>query len=321
MPRIIKRTVILLKIETTPGVDAVPTGAANAMYVADLTITPLDATNIELNYVRPYFGASESLVGPASIKCSFKVYLGGSGTAATAPAWGQALQAAAMAETLGLTVPNRVEYQTVSDLLKTVTIYWYDDGVLHKLLGAFADLELMANSGEAPAYKFSFTGIDGGISAATNPATVLTAWKTPPPVTKATVTDLTFGCTYSAGALVGGTQMSSKGLSLSFGHQVAFNALLSNETVVLTDRKVSGKIMVDLTAAQEVANMALVKANTLQGLGFIVGSVSGNRTLHFMPAVQLIKPTKEDFNGQRLIGYELRVLPVSGNDEYRCVSL
>lgn len=321
MPRLIRKTVILVKVETTPGVDAVPTGAANAMQVSELSITPLDAANIDLNYVRPYFGSSESLVGTASIKCSFKVFLAGSGTAATAPAWGQVLQAAALGETLGLTVPNRVEYQVVTDLLKTVTIYWFDDGVLHKLFGAFANVQMMANSGEAPAYKFDFIGTDGGISALANPTAVLSAWKTPPPVTKANVTDITLGCTYSAGALTGGTVVNSKGLTLDFGNQVAFNPLLTNETVVLTDRKMTGKIMLDLTAAQEVAFMANVKANALQGLGFAVGTVAGNKTLHFMPAVQLINPTKQEFNGQRLIGYDLRILPVSGNDEYRCVSL
>ena len=321
MSRLIKKTVILVKIETTPGVDAVPTGAANAMYVSELSITPLNATNIDLNYVRPYFGGSDSLVGTASVKCSFKVYLAGSGTPGTAPAWGQALQAAALAETLGLTTPARVEYSPVSDLLKTATLYWHDDGVLHKLLGAFANVQLMAEVDQAPAYKFDFTGIYGGISAVANPTAVLSAWKQPPPVTKATVTDLNFGCTYAAGALAGGTLMSSKGLTLDFGNQVAFSPLLSSEQVVLTDRKIVGKIMLDLTAAQEVTFMASVRSNALQGLGFIVGNVPGNMTLHYMPAVQLVNPSKQDYNGQRLIGYDLHVLPVAGNDEYRCVSL
>ena len=83
MARLIRKTVILAKVETTSGTDAVPTGALNAMQVSDLSITPLDANNIELPYIRAFFGAGESLVGSASVKCSFSVNLAGAGTAAT----------------------------------------------------------------------------------------------------------------------------------------------------------------------------------------------------------------------------------------------
>jgi hypothetical protein len=47
MPRYIKNTLITAKIETTPGTDAVPTGAANALLVSEMSITPLDAQNID----------------------------------------------------------------------------------------------------------------------------------------------------------------------------------------------------------------------------------------------------------------------------------
>ena len=321
MARIVKRTVVLAKIETTSGTDAVPTGAANALQVADFSITPLDAKNVDLNLIQPYFGASPSLVGTASVKCSFSVYLAGSGTAATAPAWGQLLIACANAETTGLLTPNRVEYLPQTDTLKTATIYYYDDGVLHKLLGCFGNVKLSAKSGEAPKLSFDFVGLDGGVTAVANATAVLTAWKTPVAITKANVVDVTIGCTYAAGALVGGTVYNSTGISLDWGNKVDFVPMLTNEQVILSDRSITGSLELDLTAAAEVTQMAAVKANTLQGVGFTIGTATGNKILLHMPNVQLINPKKAENTGMRLIGFDLRALPAAGNDELRIVSL
>ena len=174
MSRLIKKTVILVKVETTTGTDAVPTGVANAIQASDLQITPLDASNIDTNIINPWFGNSPSLVGTASVKCSFSVLLAGSGTAATAPSWGALLLGCGNAETTGLTAPARVEYLPITDTLKTVTIYWYDDGLLHKLLGCFGNVSLSAKSGEAPRLKFDFVGVDAGVSATANATATLT---------------------------------------------------------------------------------------------------------------------------------------------------
>jgi hypothetical protein len=321
MARIAKKTVVLVKVETTSGTDAVPTGAANAIQVMDLDITPLDASNIDTNPITSYFGGGVQLVGTASVKCSFSVLLAGAGTAATAPAWGALLLACGNAETTGLLTPNRVEYLPATDALKTVTIYWYDDGLLHKLLGTFGNVKLSAKSGEAPKLTFDFVGLDGGVSATANATAVLTGWKVPVGVTKANVTDINLGCTYSAGALSGGVAYNSTGFTLDFGNQISFAPMLTTEQVVFGDRDVVGTLSLDLTAAQEVTQMAAVKANTLQSVGFVLGTASGNKIMLHMPNVQLINPKKEEFNGMRLIGFDMRVLPLTGNDELRIVSL
>lgn len=321
MPRLIKKTVILAKIETTNGTDAVPIGASNAMQVLNLSITPLDAKTVDVAAITPWFGGSQQLTATASVKCSFSVMLAGAGLAATAPAWGSLLLGCANSETTGLVTPNRVEYLPATDLLKSLTIYWYDDGVLHKLLGCFGNVKLSAKSGEAPMLTFDFVGLDAGVSATANATAVLTGWKTPAPVTKANVTDILIGCTYSLGALAGGVSYNSTGLTLDWGNQVAFAPMLTTEQVVLTDRDVKGSMSLDLTAAQEVAMMATVKANTTTGVGFVIGNTSGNKIMLHAPAVQLLNPKKEDFNGMRLIGYDMHLNPVAGNDEIRIISL
>jgi len=319
MSRYIKNMLVLAALEATTGQDALPTGAANAILVSEATITPLDAQNIDRSLIRGTFGASEQLVGPASIKANYTVELAGSGTAGTAPAWGKLLQMCGCAEGL-LTTPARVEYTPVSTGQRSGTQYYYDDGALHKMLATMGEFTLSAKAGERPVFKIDWTALDGGISAATDTGSYQ-AWKKPVAMTKANVIDITLGCTYTAGVISGGTQYSSTGLEMKAGNQVQFDALLGTETVDITDRESTGSLELDLTAAQEVALMALVKANTTQSLAITIGLTSGNKIIFFAPAVQLLAPKKVDRNGKRLIGYDLRFMPVNGNDEWRIVAM
>lgn len=316
MSRYIRQTVILAKPETVYGQDAVPTGAANALLVSDMTITPLDAQNIPRELVRGHFGASEELVGTASVRCSFTVEMAGSGDAGIAPAWGNLLLGCAFAEAV-LEDPDRVEYLPITDNLKSLTIYYHDAGVLHKLLGAMGTVKIGAKVGARPTLQCEFTGLDGGVTAVANPASTLSAWKTPVAMTRANVVDITLGADYAAGALSGGTVHASTGLELDFGNAVNHTPMLSSETVDITDRNVSGSMELELSAAQEVAFMASVKSNTTRSLALTIGTASGNKVILHAPAVQMINPRKVDLNGKRLIGFDLRLVPVAGNDELR----
>jgi len=320
MPRLIKNTIVTAKVQTTAGADAAPTGAANAVLMSEGSITPLDAQAIDRSLIRGYFGGSEQLVGPASVKLTYAVELAGSGVAGTAPAWGQLLQGCAVAEGM-LTTPARVEYTPVSTSLKMLTQYYYDDGALHKLLDSMGNCTLSAKVGERPMLRFEWTGLDGGIAVAPNATGVFTPWKKPVAMTKANVIDITLGGTYAAGALSGGTVYNSTGLELNFGNVVNFSAMLSTETVDISDRQSTATLELELTAAQEVAMMASVKANETQALGFTIGTATGNKVLVFAPAAQLTNPRKSELNGKRLIGFDVRLVPVNGNDEWRIVVL
>jgi len=320
MSRYIANTAILAKAETTPGTDAVPTGAADACLVSNVSITPLDAQMVDRKLIQGFFGTSQQLLTTANVKFSYAVELAGSGTAGTAPQWGDMLLGCACAEA-SLTAPVRVEYTPVSTALKTLTHYWYDDGVLHKALGCMGNAKLSAKIGDVPRLSFDWIGLDGTASAASNPALTQTAWKVPPVMNKASVIDITLGCTYATGALTGGTAYNSTGLEIDFANKVNFTPFLSTESVDITDRDSSGSMELNLTAAQEVALLAMVKANTLTSIGFTIGTTAGNKFILYFPAVQLLKPTKKEVNGVRTCAYELKLTPLVGNDEFRIVCL
>ena len=92
---------LLAKIELSYGVDATPTGAANAILLkGNPTLTPMELTSVERDVLRPFFGNAEIL--PSSIfgKLDFEVEAAGSGTAGVAPAWSPLMRGCGLSETI-----------------------------------------------------------------------------------------------------------------------------------------------------------------------------------------------------------------------------
>ena len=313
MPRYVRNSAILAKIEVTEGTDSVPTGVANALLVSDQTIDPLTAQNVDRDLVRNYFGASEQLVGTAYVEVGFTVELAGSGVAATAAPWGALLVACGFLESG--TVTWKQYAPDTPALQKSATIYYFDDGALHKLLGAKGTVKLGMGIGNRPTLQFSFLGIDGGVTAVANPATTLTGWKTPLVITNPNTGDVKFGGAHASGLITGGVSYTSQGLDLDVGNNVQYTPLLGGDFIDITARSVTGSLALDLTAAQEVTFMASVKANTLQAISLEHGTVAGAIVGVHLAAAQLINPKKTVVNGRRLIGFDLRSVPVAGNDD------
>lgn len=318
--RPIRNTVILAKIESTYGTDATPTGASDALLVSEVSINPLVAQNVSRDLVRGYLGGSEQLVGTAYVEVSFSIEFVGSGTATTAPAWGKLLKACGMVETLQTA---SVDYTPDSTPTDSLTIFYYLDGQLHKLLGARGTFQLAMGIGERPLLKFRFVGKDGGLTAASNASPTLTAWKTPLVVTDTNTADMVFGAlTYTAatGIISGGTAYTGKGLQFDFGNNVQFQPLVGAESIELNGRECSASVSLDVTAAQAVTWMTELKANITTGIGLTHGTTAGYTTAVHMPVVQRVNPSVDDFNGNILHAYQLRVLPSTGNDEVRIIS-
>lgn len=320
MPRYTRNTVILAKSEATYGTDIVPTGA-EAMLTSKPQITPLAANNVNRDVLRGFMGGSEQLVGSSHVECSFDVELVNGGTAGTAPAYSALLKACGLAELA--TALIRVDYTPISSAFSSASLYWYDDGLLHKILGARGDVDFKMTSGGIPVMSFKFKGLYLAPTAASNATPTTTGFKTPLVVNEANTADVTLGATHTvliAPALTGGTAYPSLGLEWSLGNKVEFIPLLGGESVEITDRDASGKVQLELTAAQEATFMGTVAAATLTSVGLIHGTAAGSKSLIFLPQVQLINPTKSEQGGKRMVSFDIRIVPSSsGNDEMRLV--
>lgn len=317
MARLIRNTAILAKIETTPGLDAAPTGTANALLISNATFA-YSYNNVDRDLMRGFMGASEQLSGTRFVTANFEVEISGSGTAGTAPAWGPLLLGCAMAEVTNVAY---VEYTPVSTGLKTLTIYYHLDGLVHKMTSCMGTVEIAMGEGERPLFKFAFTGVDGGTVTAANPTQTLTAWKTPLVIMDQNTGDIKLGATYAAGVISAGTVHISRGLTLQLGNDVKSIALLGGQSVDITNRATTGSVQLELSAAQEVTLMTAVNDNTLTSLSFEHGTVAGAKIVLFAPSVQRTNPSHVDYEGRAHMSLDLRLLPIVGNDELRIVSM
>lgn len=320
--RRLKKTVILAKSEgANYGIDAAPV-AANAVLVSNVSINPFNASYVDRSVVRPYLGASEQLPGDENVEISFDVELVGAGTVATAPAYNDLLLACAFAG--AATTGIRYDYTPVSDSMGSATLYWYDDGLVHKALGCRGNVVFKLNAEAKPVMSYRFIGIYVTPTAVSTPTGISYTSYKPPQAIKAGVTSaLVVGGTHStsvAPAIATGTTYPSLGLEVDMGLDVNHAPLVGQETVDVTDRQAVGKVTLDLTAAQEAAFMADVEAATLRTVGLVHGSVANNKVMLWLPSCQFVNPQKVDRKGKRLVSFDLRCVPVSGNDEVRLVT-
>ena len=151
-----RKAVILAKIQPTPGVDAVPTAAADSVLCSVPQVTP-EGEKIIRDFVRSSLSPMGHVIGIKSVNLKFDVELKGSGTAGTAPEIGPLLRACGLDETI--VESTSVEYTPISEGFEMVTIYFYRDGLLHKLLDARGTFSLDLSVGQYGVLAFDFTGI------------------------------------------------------------------------------------------------------------------------------------------------------------------
>lgn len=319
MPRFLRNTVILLKAESAYGTDSSPTGT-NAMLVSNVSINPLNAQNVPRELITGYMGGFENLVGNRFVECGFDIELVGGGTPGTAPAWSAALKACGFAETASSGV--RVDYTPKSSSFDSATIYWHDDGLLHSIVGARGDVTFSMPSGGRPVMSYRFKGLYALPTTASNPTPTLTGFKVPQVVADANTGDLVLGGTHAttgAPAISSGTSYPSLGLEATPGNSVDHIPLLGGESVEITNRNGSARMQLELTATQEASLMGSVAAATLTAVGLTHGTTAGYKSLLWLPQVQLVNPTKQDVSGRRMVGFDGRLVPSTGNDELRLV--
>lgn len=302
-----KRT-ILAKTEVTYGVDPTPTGAANAILVRNLSITPLSAENVSRDLVRPYLGASEQLIASKYVGCEFEVEMAGSGAAGTAPAYGPLLLACGFTETI--VAVTSATYAPVSASFKSATIYYNVDGVLHKITGARGNVEMTINTNQIPVFKFTFTGLYNAPTDTVAPSVVYTAFQTP----------LAANTTNTTGFSLFSYSAAMESLSLNMGNAVTYRSLIGAEDVLMTDRQVSGSVVFEAPTIATKDFFSIALASALGALDITHGTTAGNKVQITSSRVDISNPTYSESNGIQMLNVPLTLVPsTSGNDEISIV--
>lgn len=299
-----KRT-ILAKIETTYGTDPTPTGAANAILVKNLSVTPQEVTLVSRDTVRPALGNFQNIAAAIYAKVDMEVEIAGSGTAGTVPGYGVLLRACGLSETISAGVS--VIYQPISSAFESATLYFNVDGVLHKMTGARGTVSMSLTIFGIPTYKFSFTGIYSAVTDTAAPTVTLTAFQAPLAVNNTNTTGLTLHG-YASAVL--------SDLSLDLGNTVVYRSLVGGtQQVLLTDRKAMGSATIEATTVAAKDWWTASQNATLSTLAITHGTVAGNKVAFTAPAVQISKPTYSEKDMVQMLQMGLILVPSTSNDE------
>lgn len=298
-----KRT-ILAKIESSYGVDPTPTGAANAILVRNLDVSPLNGDVVPRDNIRPFLGNFDQLVASTNVACTFEVELAGAGTAGSAPAYGPLLKACGMAETLNAL--TSAVYAPVSASFASVAIYVNVDGVLHKILGARGTWEIMITAKGIPYLRFSFVGLYSTPTDSAAPVVDYAAFQAPLVANTANTTAFSFD----------GFSGLLQSLSMNLGNEVVHRELIGSETVNITDRKAAGTMVIEAPLMASKNFFTFAETGDTGALSILHGSAAGNKVQIDAPRCSIGNPSYSDDNGVQMLTLAFSAVPSSaGNDE------
>lgn len=304
MPLYERKSAILAKIETVYGTDSVPTGAANAILVENLSVTPLKQDLVERKGIQAYFGNRQSIEAGAAVEVGFDVEIAGSGAAGTAPAYAPLLRMCGMAETI--VAVTSAAYNPISAAFEAGTIYFHADGILHKALGCRGSVSLKLNAKVIPVYSFKFTGLYSPVTDVALPAQTLTAFQTP----------LTVNNTNTTGFAIHGYAGVLSDFTADLGNTVVHRQVVGSESVLITDRNVTGKLTIEAVLVATKDFFGIAKACTLAALTITHGTVAGNKVKIDAAKVQLMNPSYSEQDGVKMLNLDLKFVPgATGNDD------
>jgi hypothetical protein len=306
MALLLRKRLILIETEATYGTDPTPTGA-DAVLVRDLNITPQQSDVVNRDVVRPYLGASQQLLANTRVECTFSVELAGSGTAGTAPAYGKALLACGLSETI--VASTSVTYAPVSGSFGSVTIYYNIDGLRHKVTGARGTFSINAAVGEIPTIDFTFTGVYNAPDDSALPSATY-ANQANPLIFKNGNTS-SFQLLSYAGAL--------QSFSFDLGNSLVYRELVGGtKEVLLTDRSATGSTTIEaISIATKNYFAAALTDTTLGNLDFTHGTVAGNIVDFASTKVDIGDVSYGDQDGIAMLTIPYTCVPsTSGNDEF-----
>jgi hypothetical protein len=300
MPRSIRKSIILLKLEATPGTDAAPTNTDDAVlfHVQNLSCN-IEQQFAERDVVNGNFATPDQLPYTRRGTITFTVDAAGSGTAGTAPALGPLFQAVGMAETVS--AGANVVYNEIADNLKTATIWCYWDGELRKFKFCTGNMTADFSVGTVPTFTFTFQGLVTSVTAASNPVPTLTDWKRPVAVGPANTSALTLGGTYAAGAISGGSPFNFKTLTFDLGNDVQFDELCTAETVGIYGRNSTLTVVLDLSVAEEVQKYADMNSGTTATVGFTHNGANAGSIIMPFFGKGVITGIQDNVDGNKLL--------------------
>jgi hypothetical protein len=305
MPKFSRKQGLVAKLETTYGVDAAPTGAANAILVSNMRLRPLTQQLQERDISRPWLGHSASIQVASWKTLEFDVEVAGAGAAGTAPKYGPLLLGCGFVQTLNAGVS--AVYTLKSDTFDSLTLWTEYDQVLHKMIGARGTVMCMLDARSVPKFRFAMTGLFVPVEDGTLTGVSYTGWVKPLAVNN----DNTTVSLHGYAAVV-------DKLTVDLKNDTPYRNMVGTESVEITNRLPEGSITFENTSLADKNWWTSIAANTAGVLEVQHGSAAGNIVEFEAPSAVIQEPDFEDVDGIQMLAARLKLEPTEGgggNDE------
>ncbi len=158
MVQLTRQTVVLAKLETTAGADALP-DATNVINCFDVDVNPVIGKAERMQY-KPTIGVGQSIPTTREAEVTFKTYLQSTPADETAPEIGVLWQGVGFQEVAyqDANLVTHYKYTPISTGHKTLTIYVYKGGWLHKVVGSMGNCVINAQVNDLPVVEWTFKG-------------------------------------------------------------------------------------------------------------------------------------------------------------------
>lgn len=298
------RKVLLAKLESPSGTDAVPTVGADEIEVLSLSVLP-KFEKIERRPLRASLSPRPIKKSKKVWELEFEVELKGSGTPGVAGRLAALFKACAHAETTE--AGSSMLYKPAS-ACSTLTFYAYEDGLLKKCVGAMiTGAVLNIEHGKIATIKFK----------AKSKYALPTDAALPTPTYEATEGVVAEGCNFA----ISGYQGVFRSLSIDLAPQTvdrgSINAAGAIEGIGYGGRKPTGKLVMEavLRATEDVWDEHN-DADVISLTGTL-GTVAGNKFSISAAGVQYDELNEADDNG--IITQELSLVFSGTDDEYTLI--
>lgn len=208
----------------------------------------------------------------------------------------------------GYSISANVGYRPVSSSFASATIYFNNDGVLHKATGCRGTCQISMEVGQIPTINFELTGIYNAPTDTAAPTASYTNQATPL-IFKADNT--------SAVNILGYSGACVQSLSFDVANEIVYRELVGcTKQVLITNRAPAGEVMIEAPTIADKDYFADATGETTGLLCFQHGTTAGNIVTMVAPAIDLGSPTYDDSDGIQMLNLPYIAIPTSaGNDE------
>jgi len=250
--------VLLAKLETTKGTDAVPVVGTDAVRVRSFKVKK-NTTAIDRKVVKQTMGALAHLIGKETVSIEIVAEIRGSGAAGTAPEVSPLLQACRLAETV--VASTSVGYKPSTSTEKSASIYAYIDGLLWKLIGAVGTAKVDSSMDAVSIVTFSMQAAYAVPTVVAAPAG--SVFDSTQPIVMSSATVVNDGAVIKVGKF-----------GMDFGNDVQNHYITGENSFVVANRNPTLTLSKD--SINTAAEWTALSAGTNTTFSAALGSVAGN---------------------------------------------